>query len=109
MHIKEYIEITKDGKRIVSKESPHFLIKNFTKQMHDRGFVALSYVCDPSKYNKEVKSIDDIPSSFEVSENFEPNDLINLIMTYLGGFPPKLRMHFLNTLHNCVMTDALLD
>jgi folylpolyglutamate synthase/dihydropteroate synthase len=80
MIIKEYPPIMKDGKPVVLGTDKHDIIQSFNDQLEKRGVECLTYFVD----NTETKPDDnEYPDSGIVwSENFSPEDLMDIVLNY---------------------------
>jgi hypothetical protein len=101
MHIHEFPEIKKNNETVVSKTNHHHLINDFTKQVSDRGITCLSYVS-----NK--KETQDMPSGLSFSKDFTPEDMMNIVLNYMGStLSPRDSLLFVTQLQNWVITQMI--
>ena len=104
MLVKEYCEIKKDGKTIVSKSSPHNIVYNFVKAMKERGYVSLSFFSE-----KENNKINDISAYVDWSDDFTSEDMFDLSISYLRTLQHKERANFVSQLQNFIISEMLTE
>lgn len=120
MQIKEHLEIIKDGKKVVSKTSDHYVVKNFVDQMTNRNNTTMCFFVNKKKLKEYVERNDtedgdeipvdvDAPGSAYWSGDFSNDELMQMVLSYLSSLPPKMRLAFASQLNNQVVNNILVQ
>jgi hypothetical protein len=102
MHVPEYRKIVKDGKVIVSESSEKNLVSNFVRQMQERG---LSCFC--AFNNPDPTSDEESEGLIDWTEDFQQEDLMEVIVAYLSTMPKRSKMQFISMLSTMVLNDVI--
>lgn len=102
MVIKEYPGIKKGDKVIVNKTNINYMIENFVEQMQIRGISCMSYFIDKKSNEEENAGI-------SWTRDFDSNDVLNLVMTYVSGLSDREKLAFSTQLHNIVISEVISD
>ena len=109
MQLKEYPEIQEDGKVVVTKTTAVELVQDFSEQMQERGNTNIVFFANRQRLADEVVN-DDYPSGAMWSQDFTPNDMLSLVLTYANAsLDPRQKLLFSSQLQNALLTEAMTD
>jgi antirestriction protein len=108
MLIKEFPAVYKDGKKIVNETETIKLIANFCNQLEERGKTSFNFFVDKEKINDENDENSEYPTGIVVSSDFNSEDLLMLILSYLdSNMDLKGKLAFAAQLQNILLNDVI--
>ena len=108
MVIKEYKEIRSGKKILVSKTSDHHLLSNFVQEMSKKGNTTFSFFVNKEKAdNFTPNKENEYPGSIDWSDDFNHNDMLNMLVSYLSHFSPRDKINFVSQLNTIIMGELI--
>jgi hypothetical protein len=106
MHIKEYPQISQDGKTVLESTSTRDIVNDFCGQLSRRGKTFFGFHLDKSKI-KETEDYDAF-AGISFSEDFDTQDMMTMIMGYLDStMTTSSKLAFVTQMQNFILTDVV--